>query len=243
MGSGINIILGIALTILAVIIISALLYGKDQGLLSKLAGQAMSLGDQFLPDTAPSELKQEEKLPSNLLQSQSTFVENIRRATQRSSGYCTLNFDLSGLGNYEMQINGPGIVTRIVNPKYSYTFGIFPKKEGDVLLNPVTLDNAEIYLLKPQKYDDCFRKAAIDSCKPEDICSPANLVVVSKDKVYFNNEAKGLAGFMLALPDKKRYCLVATHSSINPLAECDFTETTMRTKCLPEFKALLPSCI
>src|SRR3989338_8775847 len=208
MGSGINTILGIMLVILAIIIISALFYGKDQGLLAKLADRALSLGDWFLPDTAPKELKQQEKLPSNVIQAQNTFVENIKKVTQRTStGYCTLNFDLSGLEKYEMRINGPGLVTRIVNPKYSGT--IISSKAGDVYLNPVLFENAEIYLFDVKKYSLCFGKDGIiedtklelfKDCRPENLCYKTTSLILSKNKL---NEKYGSARFMISLPDKK----------------------------------------
>lgn len=242
MGTGINTILGIALVILAIIIISALLYGKDQGLLTKLADQALSLGDWFLPDSAPNQLKQQEKLPSNVIQAQNTFVENIKRATQRTTtGYCTLNFDLSGLEKYEMNIGGPGLVTRIVNPKYSGA--VFSSKAGDVFFNPVLFENAEIYLFDVKKYSLCFGKEGIiedtkfelfKDCRPENLCYKTTSLILSKGKLNKNYNS---AQFMISLPDKKTFCLIPTHSSWG--GACNTKESTINENCLGKIKGMI----
>ena len=237
MGTGINTILGIALTILVIIIVSALLYGKDKGLLSKVADQAMSLGDRFLPNSAPTQLKQSGKLPGSVTSAQNNFVENIKRASQSESiGYCLFNFDLSGLENYQMQIKEPGVSTRIINPRYA---GLLQRKEGEVYINPVIYENAELLLFDAVKYEECIRQSSLEGCKPENMCRKTGIITLSKDKI---NDKDGLANFMLRLPDKKSFCLIPTHSSRNPFAECDFTSTTISEKCLSEFKTSVSLC-
>lgn len=245
MGSGFNTLLAIALTILAIVIISALLYGKDQGLLSRLADKALSVGDWFLPNTAPREMKQDEKLPSKVTQAQNNFIDSIKRAVgKQSTEYCLLNFDLSGLGKYEMLIQGPGITTRIINPKYSYTFGVIPKKEGEVLLNPVGFDNAEIYVFNSKNYKFCFERIGrlneLEECKPENICYPSELLI-SQGNIKYKNNIDKLADFMMKLPNTNRFCFIPTQTSFGNV--CDATDNTINVNCLEDIKKKFSSCI
>lgn len=248
MGTGINTILGIALTVLAIIIVSALLYGKDQGLLSKIADRAISFGDMFLPDTASKQQKQQEKLPSKVVAAQNSFVESIKRASQRNSeGYCLLGSDLSGLDKYEMQIKGPGVISRIVDPRYSGT--LISTKEGEVLLNPVIFENAEVLLFDVKKYSLCFGKEGMredtsmelfKDCRPENLCYKPASLLLSKKGIKLKDRGYGALQQILALPDKKSFCLIPMHTTLLG-SGCDIKEETINENCIGKIKGMIKS--
>ena len=231
-----------SILLLFVFIFLFALYSKDNGFMSKIAKLALS-AERFLPVEPNKEVKQDETLPQEAINTQKTFMQEISQ--NRDKEKCLVKFSgLSGLGDLRMELsNYEGINSRIEKPVGN---------EGGVKLNPMTTSDTQlnICVINPEPFYCYFNKQA--NC-PQQLYNKIDTIAITKDSIIINGNSYALGQGFLFKPDKNNLCFIPVHSYTGDIWYkvvwqvftkwgCDASKNTIDDDCLAIIQKNIPLC-
>lgn len=223
-----------------VFIISYAYYAKGTGLFTKVADDVLRLQHRFLPSEPRKELKQDEKLPQRIIDSQQNFVQflksNIgpqegnacRLGTPPMTAFDDFSIELSNLNN--------NINAKIIQPKGGT---LFRSPEGSVALNMLTIQNAKICLVDTENFYSCYMS-------PQRNC--AGSLYSDVDVININNKeinapkGKGQLAKQIIKFENNKFCFIPMHSGFWTSLGCDPTKISLDNDCVLDIIREIPVC-
>jgi len=208
-------------------------YSKDSGFISKIGKLALS-AERFLPVEPSKEVKQDETLPQEAINTQKAFMQEVSQ--YRDKGECTIQSSgFSGLGNLIMELsNYEGINSRIKK-----SVG----EEGGKSLNHMTTSDTKlsICVINPTTFFNCYLNPTKKDCSFE-VHQTYSIIELTKDSIIINRKKFGLAQSLLYKPDKDNVCLIPLHSSFATAPGCDANEDSLDESCIPKIQSNIQMC-
>ncbi|MEK6984471.1 MAG: hypothetical protein AABX33_07900 [Nanoarchaeota archaeon] len=235
----------VVILILVIVVFLVLLfayYGKGTGMFAKLADEVLKLSSRFLPIEPRKELKPDEKLPQKIINTQQKFVDSIKASLVQSpeDKFCRVEFaPLQGMENFGMDLSNynNNINFRVIKVKSA---------EGGLALNPLSVENAQICLINPEKFYECY----IDNKRicPQNIQNfykNIDIATIQNDKIKWetkdNQGQYQLAKFVLRI-DSNKFCFVPLHSGFATKPGCDSDTDSLDNDCLISTIREIPIC-
>lgn len=215
-------------------IISYSYYAKGTGIFTKLADEVLKQQHRFLPVEPRKELKQDEKLPQRVIDSQQSFVQFIKsNIGPQESTACRLEIpSMAAFEDFGMELSN---LDNNINLKITK----IKSAEGYTALNMLTVQNAKICLVNSENFYSCY-------ISPQRNCagslySDADVININNREINTFREKKQLAKQIIKFEGNK-FCFIPMHGGFLTRRGCDAGKTSLDNDCVQDIIREIPIC-
>ncbi len=215
-------------------------YAKGTGLFAKLADVILKQSSRFLPIEPRKELKQDEKLPQLVINSQEKFTEFLKLNIGKSGTdkLCRLETDsLSGLGDIGLELTN-------LNNNLNIKLTKIKSSEGYLALNVKTVENAQACLINSESFYNCYI-GANRQCEGN-MYNNLDILRINNQEARLNSGNFQLAKYngkiQMIRIDNNKFCFMPLHSGFGTPIGCDPKKLSLDNDCVQDIVNKIPLC-
>lgn len=228
----------LVLVILILFIILFAYYAKGTGLFAKLANLIAEQSTRFLPAEPKKELKQDEKLPQKVINTQKNFIDSLKTfLSQRTDDkICRVALpSLAGMDDFGIEVSNlnNNINSKIIKPKSA---------EGYLALSMLAVENAQVCLIHPEIFYQCYVTSERNCPQnTEGLYKNIDIVTIQNGKINDGKQTYQLAKHIIKI-NNNRFCFIPLHSGFLTKIGCDPSTSSLDNDCVSQLVREIPVC-